>query len=276
MKIHQSTDIDEPRAPRQVANKQYVDKMAAAGAAAPVFVTDVTNAGSGIVGNKTYVPNTVPANTVITAALSDDDTVGITVLAEGGSAFYSPVLTVTGSPALAVGQGSTITLTQDQYDKRTFTGTALVTISGTTTVTITSDTGATASVVVNRAAAGPAVSGLTIGAYPGAQTAVRSGQTVSFTGTVANEATVVDIVAFGAGAAKAGAATFGAADSAGAGFKTFTGTFTVSAGTGALTIRATAKNSLGTYGNTFTSSNTIILDQVLPTVTAVSVAYPGV
>lgn len=276
MKIHQSTDIDEPLAPRQVANKQYVDKMAAAGAAAPVFVTDVTNAGSGIVGNKTYVPNTVPANTVITAALSDDDTVGITVLAEGGSAFYSPVLTVTGSPALAVGQGSTIALAQDQYDKRTFTGTALVTISGTTTVTITSDTGATTSVVVNRAAAGPAVSALTIGAYPGVQTAVRSGQTVSFTGTVANEATAVDIVAFGAGAAKAGAATFGAADSAGSGLKTFTGTFTVSAGTGALAIRATAKNSLGTYGNTFTSSNTIILDQVLPTVTAVSVAYPGV
>lgn len=276
MKIHQSTDIDDPLAPRQVANKQYVDRMAAAGAAAPVFVTDVTNAGSGIVGNKTYVANTVPANTVITAALSDDDTVGITVLAEGGSAFYSPVLTVTGSPALVVGQGSTIALTQDTYDKRTFTGTALVTISGTTTVTITSDTGSTTSVVVNRAAAGPDVTTLTIGAYPGSQTAVRSGQTVSFSGSVPNLATAVDIQAFGAAAVKAGAATFGAADSAGAGFKTMTGTFTVSGGTGALAIQAKAKNALGTYGNTKTSSNTIILDQVLPTVTGLTITYPGV
>lgn len=276
MKIHQSTDIDEPQSPRQVANKQYVDKMAAAGSPAPVFVTDITNAGSGIVGSKTYVANTVPANTVILTALSDDDTVGITVLAEGGSAFYSPVLTVTGSPALVVGQGSTISLTQDQYDKRTFTGTANVTISGTTTVTITSDTGSTASVVVNRAAAGPDISTLVIGAYPGSQTAVRSGQIVSFSGTVPNATTAVDIVAFGAAAVKANAATFGAADSAGAGFKTATGTFTVSAGTGALAIQARAKNSLGTYGATKTSSNTIILDQVLPTITGLAIVYPGV
>jgi len=276
MKINQSTDIDDPLAPRQIANKQYVDRMAAVGAAAPVFVTDVNNAGSGIVGNKTYVPNTVPANTVITTALSDDNTVGITVLAEGGSAFYSPVLTVSGSPALAVGEGSTIALTQDQYDKRTFTGTANVTISGTTTVTITSDTGAVASVVVNRAAAGPDVSTLTIGAYPGSQTAVRSGQTVSFSGTVPNVTTAVDIQAFGAAAVKAGAASFGAADSAGAGFKTMTGTFTVSGGTGALAIQANAKNALGTYGNIKTSSNTISLDQVLPTITGLAITYPGV
>lgn len=277
MKIHQSTDIDEPLSPRQVANKQYVDRMAASGAAAPVFITDVTNAGSGIVGNKTYVPNTVPANTVILTALSDDDTVGITVLAEGGSAFYSPVLTVTGSPALAVGQGSTIALTQDQYDKRTFTGTANVTISGTTTVTVTSDTGATATVVVNRAAAGPDISTLTIGAYPGSQTAVRSGQTVSFSGVVANEATALDIVDSGVAAAKTGAATFGANDSAGAGFKTFSGTFTVTTrSTTPAALQARAKNSLGTYGATKTSSNTMVIDQVLPTITALSVTYPGV
>lgn len=276
MKIHQSTDIDEPLTPRQVANKQYVDRMASAGAAAPVFVTDVSNAGSGIVGNKTYVPNTIPANTVILTALSDDDTVGIAVLAEGGSAFYSPVLTVTGSPALAVGQGSTVALTQDPYDKRTFTGTANVTISGTTTITITSDTGSTASVVVNRAAAGPDVATLTIGAYPGGQTAIRSGQTVSFSGTVPNEASVLDIVDSGASVAKVAAASFGAADSAGAGFKTFTGTFTASSRTGTLSIQARSKNALGTYGATKTSSNTIIMDQVLPTITGLTIAYPGV
>lgn len=277
MKIHQSTDIDEPQSPRQVANKQYVDRMAASGAAAPVFVTDVTNAGSGIVGSKTYVANTVPANAVILSALSDDDTVGITVLAEGGSSFYSPVLTVNGSPALTVGQGSTITLTQDPYDKRSFTGTATVTISGTTTVTITSDTGSTASVIINRAAAGPEVSALTIGAYPGAQTAVRSGQTVSFSGVVANEAAALDVIDSGVASAKPTAATFGANDSAGAGFKTFNGSFTVSSRTStpaALQVRA--RNSLGTYGATKTSSNTLVVDQVLPTITGLSITYPGV
>jgi hypothetical protein len=151
-----------------------------------------------------------------------------------------------------------------------------VTIAGTTTITVTSDTGATSQVVVNRAAAGPNVSTLVIGAYPGSQTAVRSGQIVSFSGTVPNEATAVDVVDSGAGSAKLAAATFGATDSGGAGLKTFNGTFTVSARTGTLALQATSKNALGTYGTTKTSSNTIILDQVLPTISAIAVAYPGV
>ncbi len=277
MKIHQATDIDDPVSARQVANKAYVDRMAAAGAAAPVFITDVTNSGSGIVGSKTYVANTVPANAVISSALTDDNTVTIVVMAEGGSSFYSPVLTVRGNPALTAGEGSVITLTQDQYDKRTFIGSAPITISGTTTVTITSDTGGSASVVVNRAAAGPEVQAVTIGAYPNGQTAVRSGQVVTFSGVVENAATQLDVIAGGAAGAKSNAATFGATDSGGTGFKTFTGSFTVGSATGsALRLTVQAKNSLGTYGSQKASTNTISLDQVVPTISNLAIAYPGV
>lgn len=275
MKFHQSTDIDEPIRPRQVANKQYVDKMATVGAAAPVFITDILPAGSGIVGNKTFIPNTVPANAVIVSATSDDNTITITVLAEGGATFYSPTLTITGSPSLVVGQGATINLSTDQYDIRTFTGSVDVTISGTTVITVTSDTGASSSVTVNRAASGPDIGTLTIGSYPGQQTAVRSGQIVSFSGTVPNDATSIDLVDIGASNAKANAATIGAPDSGGPGVRNFNGTFTVSNRTGILSIEARAKNSLGTYGTQKQSSNTIVLDQLLPTVSVPSITYPG-
>lgn len=276
MKINQSTEIADPIRPQEVANKRYVDSVAAAGSAAPVFITDVTNAGTGIVGSKTYVPNTVPANVVLTAATTDDDTVTLVVLAEGGNT-YSPTLTVSGSPALpGAQQGAVITLVQDQYDRRTFTGSINLTVTATTEVTVSSSTGASTIATINRAAAGPEMGAFTIGAYPGAQTAVRSGQVVSFTGSVANEATNVDIVDFGAGAAKTAAqSSFGANNSAAPGFKTVTGTFTVSGRTGTLALRARARNSLGTPGANRDSSNTIILDQLIPTITAIAVAYPG-
>lgn len=280
MKIDQSTDIADPQLPTEVANKRYVDNKAAeigAGAAAPVFVTDVTNAGSGIVGSKTYIPNTVPANIVLTSATTDDDTVTLVVLAEGGS-MYSPTLTVTGDPALPGGQqNATITLAQDAYDKRTFTGSINLTITATTQVTVTSSTGASTAVEIVRAAAGPEMGAFTIGAYPGSQTAVRSGQVVSFSGIVQNAATNVDIVDFGAGITKSAAqSALGVVDSGGAGYRTVTGTFTISSRTGTLALRARARNALGTPGNNRDSENTIVLDQALPTISGITVTYPGV
>ena len=280
MKIDQSTRIEDPQQPYEVANKRYVDtirEQLASGSAAPVFITDVTNAGTGIVGNKQFLSGTVPANIVLTQATTDDDTVSLVILCEGGS-FYSPTITVTGSPALPNGQqGATIALTQDQYDKRTFTGSINLTVAATTDVTVTSSTGASATARINRAAAGPAVSSVTIGAYPGSQTAVRSGQVVSFSGVVANDATAIDVVNAGAANAKSAAQTsFGAADSAGAGFKSFVGTFVVSARSGAQALTVTARNSLGTSGAQKVSGNTIVLDQAVPTITGIAVAYPGV
>lgn len=280
MKIDQSTEIDDPLTPTEIANKRYVDTKVAelgVGSAAPVFITDVTNAGSGIVGSKTYVPNTVPANIVLTSATTDDDTVTLVVLAEGGSV-YSPTITVSGEPALpGPQQGSTITLTQDPYDKRTFTGSVNLSISSTTVLTVTSSTGASTSATVVRAAAGPEMGAFAIGAYPGIQTAVRSGQIVSFSGIVENSAANVDVVDFGAGITKSAAqSSLGIADSGGVGFRTFVGTFTVSNRTGTLTLRARARNSLGTPGNNRDSDNTIVLDQALPTITGISVTYPSV
>ena len=61
MKIYQSTSVDNPNAPEEIANKEYVDSKlgeASSSFAAPVFVTNVTNGGDGLVGDKQYLPGT--------------------------------------------------------------------------------------------------------------------------------------------------------------------------------------------------------------------------
>lgn len=276
MKIHQGAVLTrDPIEDMEAVTKRYVDQIVVSGVATgALFFTNATPTAAGIVGSKQYVPGTTPANRVISQADTDTDNVTVTLFAEGGSAFYSPVVTVTTVPPQAGGP-IVCTLTEDPNDKRTYTATALlVGISANTVVNASSSTNATATMTLNRAAQGPAFSALTMGNYPGSQTAVKSGDTLSVTGTVANTATYAEIIAGGA----AGALTvlsLGAADSGGAGFKTVTGTFTVGGATGNLAIQARASNALGTFGANFTSTNTRLLDQTFPTIGARTITYPA-
>lgn len=274
MKIYQSAVTTDPVLPQEIATKRYVDQQIVSGAVVGgVFITDISPTGSGIVGAKQYAPNTVPANRVVTSGTADTRNVRVSFVAEGGSAFYSPVITVTTVPPQPGGP-ITATLVEDQYDKRMFAGYADIVVDVTTVVTVTSNTNASATATVNVAEAGPSSGSITIGALPGTQTEVKNNDVVPVTGVVANTATYAEVIATGA-AKSVSSLTLGAADSAGAGFKTVTGTFTVGTGVGAQRVSVRARNALGTFGSTALSANTVTLNQTFPTIGARTITYPA-
>src|SRR5574343_598690 len=271
MKLFAPTASIDPVLDEGIATKHYVDQRLASGLGSVivgnVYITDIVPAGSGIVGSKVYDPNTVPANVVLTEATSDNANVTVKIYAEGGNAFYSPTITINGVQA---------TLTKIASDSsRVYTGQANITLgTGDTAIEVVSSTGATASAVAHLAGAGPVISSLTIGALPGSQTEVKSGDVVQVSGVVPNAATYVEVIAGGAASALS-SLTLGATGSAGANYRTFSGSFTVGSGTGAQSIQARARNALGTFGTTVTSSNTVTLNQTFPTIAAITIAYPA-
>jgi hypothetical protein len=239
-----------------------------------VFFIDAVPTSTGQVGLKQYVPGTVPANKVISQATTDTDNVTVTLLVEGNSISYSPTITVTTVPP-QVGGPITATLVEDTYDKRTWIATAQLTgITANTVVNAASSTGAGTTMQLIRAPAGPAFTALTIGPYPGTQTAVKAGDLLTVTGTVENSATTAELLAFGACATLV-TLTLGAPDSGGLGYKTVTGTFTVSGLSGNQAVKAQAKNAFNTPGAIFTSTNTVLLDQLAPTIGPITITYPS-
>lgn len=277
MKIYQSSELSrDPIIPMEVATKQYVDNQISGGAiTGGLFFTNAAPTSTGIVANKQYVANTVPSNKVISEATADTAAVTVTLFAEGGSSFYSPTVTIVTDPPQA-GGAITCTLVEDASDKRTYTATAALNVAVTTTVTATSSTNATATMVINRAGAGPAMDALLIGSIVSpavGQTEVRAGQQFNVSGRVPNDATYAEVLATGASASVI-SLTLGAADSMGTGYKTVTGVVTVSSATGAQTVTGRARNSLGTYGVNFVSTNTITLNQTFPVIGARSITYP--
>lgn len=276
MKIFQSAITDDPVLAQEIATKHYVDQRVVSGAIiGGVFITDISPTSAGIVGNKAYEAGTVPANKVITSGTADTQNVRVSLVAEGGSAFYSPTITVTTSPPQAGGP-IVVSLAEDTFDKRMFAGSVDLTgISVTTVVTATSNTNATAVTTIYVAEVGPDMLISTIGALPGTQTEAKNNDVVSITGAVGNTATYAEVITGGA-AKTFSSLTLGAPDSGGAGYKALTGTFTVHAtNTGSQTISVRARNALGTYGATEVSSNSIILNQTLPTIGARTITYPA-
>lgn len=237
-----------------------------------LFFLNAAPTGSGQVGSKVYVPGTVPVNRVISQGTTDVDAVTVTLLVEGDRSFYSPTVTITTVPA-QLGGPITATLTEDPSDKRTFSAVAAIQVPVDTVVSATASTGAVATMTLIRAAAGPAFVLLTQGPYPGAQTAVKAGDTLTVSGSVDNSATYAELLANGANSALV-VLTLGAPNSAGAGYRTITGSFTVSNLTGNQYVQARASNTFGTFGGTSTSSNTRLLDQVYPTIGARTITYP--
>lgn len=277
MKIYQSSVTTDPQFPQEIATKQYVDQRlaVAAGIVGGVFITDISPTSTGIVGNKQYAQNTVPANKVVTAATADTQSVRVTIIAEGDSAFYSPVVTANTTPPQAGGD-RTVTLTEDQYDKRLFSGSVDLTgISVNTVITVKSSTGATAQALIYVAEVGPAVSQVTIGSLPGTQTEAKNNDLVTVSGLIANSAAYVEAIAGGA-VKTTTPLVLGAQDSGGDGFKTFTGTFTVhGTNTGSQYVKVRGRNALGTYGEEAQSSNTIVLNHTVPTIGTRTITYPA-
>ena len=279
MRIFQRATLsDDPSFPMDAVTKRYVDNLvvvAGQAAGGGVFFTNIAPTSTGIVGTKLYVPGTVPTNRVITDGTTDTAAVRVTLIAEGSGLFYSPTITITTDPALP-GTPSIVPLSEDANDKRFFSGFVDLTgiNSGDYTVVATSSTGAVASIQIHRAGVGPVVSSVAIGALPGSQTEAKSGDVVQVSGIVPNAATYVEVVAGGAAGALS-SLSLGVDNTGGVGFKTFSGTFTVGSGSGAQSIQARARNSLGTYGTNVTSSNTITLNQTYPAIGTRTITYPA-
>lgn len=231
-----------------------------------LFVTGATNAGN--VGDKSYVPNTVPANMVLTECTSDTTNVTIAFMAEPAG-FYSPTITLSGVTCN--------NLSQFGDDRRLFTGSFNVDLTCAPgeyqDFVIASSTGQNTTVRINLAGAGPAITDITFGAYPGTQTALKSGDVIGVTVTVENDATSVWISAGGAAASLVNL-SIGAEDGAGTGYRYATGTITISGVTSDAGVTAQASNALGTDGDPVVSEN-LNIDQVYPTITFNSTTYPA-
>lgn len=247
------------------------------GQAGQVFALDVT--GAGIVSNKVYVPDTVPPNTVITDATTDNDSVEIHFMAEGG-VDYSPIITVDGIECT--------NLQEYSNDRRLFYGSVPITVTETRVVLITSSTGTSTSVTIHRAAAGPVITSVNfINGYPGTQTEVKAGDTydveIHFDPT-GSEPISVDIFEYGALASgtydlSSTELNWGTVHKA-----TITGTVRATGTNPVLRpCRVSSRNGFGTVGNTVDSDssgsvdgfNVILCNDLTPSFTDNGTDYPA-
>ena len=251
---------------------------------AGLFITNVTGGNT----TRTYVAGTIPASRVIESATIDNaSAVSITVQAEGGAAAYTPVFRFNVNPASPASTGVLATPTLlGGANERLFAATAIVDLTAigagtSSTIYVWADTGAMAQVTITRAGAGPVITAATLGAYPGTQTALKSGDVVLVTGIAENSATRVDVAA-NTGLASSGpyntttaGSSLGAVDSGGVGFRTFTIRVTANSTTGTQTLTTLARNGLGTYGANFVTTNSAAMNQTYPSIGTITVTYPG-
>ena len=257
---------DAPTEPTHVMRKQDVEALVSG--TAPVYIVDVTPTSAGIVADKNYVANTVPANQLLADCVANTYNVRVHILAEGGSAFYSPEVDV---------NGTTVVLTEHATDKRLFEGYADLVLSENGVLTATSSTGADATSNITFLVGGPVVPSLVIDSIPGVQTHVKHNDVIQFSGTVRNDA--VSMAVKNLQSAKSGSVSLGAVDSAGAGFRTFTGTAVTSneATNNVGAFAVTATNSLGTEGDLkYSPIGGLLVDQTLPGFTGFVLTYPGI
>jgi hypothetical protein len=230
---------------------------------APLYITDITPSSAGIVANKAFAASQ-PADKFLSSAIADTQNVRVHVLARGGM-YTPPNIEVAG---VAVSNWSAVS---DVF----FEGYVDLTVAETGTITaVNTAIGTSYSVNLTLLLTGPTINLLTIGSLPAGQTEVKSGDVITFTGTVSNDAETMQLVSGGA-AGSGNVTNIGDVDTGGEGYRTFSGTFTVSSSNGTLGISVRAANFLGTYGDTANSVNTIVVNQTAPTIGTISVAYPN-
>lgn len=220
---------------------------------ASVFIQNVTGVG-GIVGQYVW-EDSIPPQSALVSATSDTAAVRVWVGAAGGEN-YSPSVTVNGVPAI-LSESST---------KRWFVGYADITLEeGENRVVAETGDGGKDEAIITLAGPGPKVLDIKFGAYPGAQTELKAGDTISVSITTEPEAIELTILAAGAALSPSTLPVSGG---------TASGVITIGSGTGNLPIEVRAKNDLGTYGDKFTSSP-LVLNQQHPEIGLISVTYPG-
>lgn len=250
----------DPVADMEAVPKRYLLNMIQR----TVSITDIVPTASGIVGLKTYEPDTVPANAVIQTAVANTANVRVHFEAEAERGqLFKLSATVNGVPAVlsrlpngSIGGYADLTLDGDILEHE---------------ITVETSAGGLDICELNLLIGGPVVQSLVIGTLPNSQTAIKAGDVVPFTGAVRNDAQSMAVVAYGAAAS--GSIVVGDEDSASAGYRTFAGTFVASSASGNQSLRVNGTNILGTVGDNFDSA-VIPMDQVAPTIATISVSYP--
>lgn len=274
MKLHSpqvighATLAGDPVEDLHAVPKQYVVKRTAGG----IFVTNITPQSSGLVGLKEYVTGTIPADYYLEDAVTNTADIRVHFIAEPDMAGQSIDVTVNGVAA----DPANITAI-DPANPRVYSGFVDLTIDDQATeVTITaiSSTGTEYECTLQVLIGGPEVSSLTLGSYPNGQTEVKAGDTVSISGVIGNDAQTVTLVNSGV-SGQSKNLVLGAADSAGAGFRTISGSFIVSSRSGTLSAQVFGTNLLGTEGDPYTSDNTMVVSQVYPSFGSITETYPG-
>lgn len=276
MRIFQQAELsDDPVGPMNAVTKQYVDSLVSVGgggsSSGGLFFTDVQPTNDGNIALKQYVENTVPANKVIKELTTDTDNITVSLIAEGSGVFYSPTIVISATPQLP-GLPSTLLITETS--SRFFSGSMdLSGVTQDTIITASNNLGSSTTISVHRAVAGPVVDLLLIGSLPGSQIEAKSGDVIPVSGRVTNAATYIEIISAGASNGVF-ELDLDAPNSFGAGYKSFSGTFTVGSRSGAQFITARSSNDLGTFGDNV-NSNTITLNQTSPTIGSRIITYPS-
>lgn len=265
MEIHDPIMIGSAiveREPTDPKNPVRLQDLVAYVAKGKVFISDIVPTTSGIVGLKEYL-SSQPADKFLSVAYTDTRAITVHVIAQG-SMFVAPNVTVAG---VTVENFTSV-------ESDVFSGTVDIVIDETTeTIEISNvDLGTTYGVTIHLQEVGPEVSTYTIGALPNSQTEIKENDVVSISGMVENDAVSMSVVNYGA--AKSGTITsLGEEDSAGTGYRTFTGTFVTSGRSGDLTVQVNATNALGTSGTNKDSANSVNVSQLAPTIGTVNVVY---
>ena len=251
------------------------------GGGAGIWITDINPTSSGIVGDKVY--ESAPSDSVLETCKSDTANVTVTFMADGAySGEYAPTVDVNGVPC------TNIVLRISASDARIFTGTVDITLvdigNGTAIVTAHSSSGHSHTVIVELVMDGPDVIDvdLTKGVMPllpnpefavgMRQTHLKEDDVYYIEALVENDAVLCEVDAFGA--AKAGTLALGIPDSGGPGYRLCSGNIFASDQTGNLAVRVKARNAFGTYGASFTSTDTLPLIQETAPIGAFSITYP--
>lgn len=219
-----------------------------------IFITDIIPTSTGNIGNKVFSNDGV----VLESCVTDTNLVTVFIIAITGHTNYIPNCTVNGLP---------ITLTQNP-DRPIFNGSIQLDITGKNTIIALHEDGAsdTASIIMDQK---PVIlSAVLSNIYPNSQTELKAGDLIDLLVTVNMPVVNVEIENYGACILKSYAVTGN--------------TFTIKAeiadrGTILQNLAAQLKvqKSTGSWSDLYTTSNTVSVNNLYPSLAISSVTYPN-
>ena len=245
--------VDEAKRTTPARILEYI-RLNGGGVNGGVFIQNIVPTGTGNVGNKTYSSD----GAVLDSCLSDTELLTVSVLALTGHTNYKPSITV---------NGVVCTITANS-DKPVFTGSVSIDLNGETEVTATHEDGATHTCTITLETAPEVLTASFTGGYPSGQTELKSSDHHTISGTTDVAVVALEIENSGACTSQ----TFVVSGTS----------FSVSAlianrGTTAqpLTARVRVQKSTGSWSDWFETDNTVILNNLYPSVAFGTVTYPS-